>query len=114
MTTKYFYLFIFISVSFLFGCNKKIHPTIIDTPASSTANTSTDTVAVVAKKIVIKRKIKEPVPKIISVNDAGAKKTVDGRLYYDLDGHRYWRNNKDGKYYLFNKAMYDQAEFKPI
>ena len=111
MTIKYFYILIFISVSFLFSCSKKNHSTTSGT--STVANTNIDTVAVVAKKAVIKRKIKESVPKIISVNDAIAKKTVDGRLYYDLDGHRYWRNNKDGKYYLFNKAMYDQAEFKP-
>ena len=111
MTTKYFYIFIFISIAFLCSCSKKIHPTITDTP--TVTNTNTDTVAVVAKKTITKRKIKEPVPKLISVNDAIAKKTVDGRLYYDLNGHRYWRNNKDGKYYLFNKAMYDQPEFKP-
>ena len=111
MTTKHFYIFIFISASFLLGCSKKIHPTTTGTP--TVANTNIDSVAVVAKKPVIKRKIKEPVPKIISVNDAIAKKTIDGRLYYDLDGHRYWRNNKDGKYYLFNKVMYNQVEFKP-
>ena len=111
--TKHFYLFTFIFVSFLYSCSKKIIPTTTDTPAVSTANTNIDTVAVLAKKVIKKRKIKEPIPKIISVNDAIAKKTVDGRLYYDLDGHRYWRNNKDGKYYLFNKAMYDEAEFKP-
>ena len=111
MTTKYFYILTFISAIFLFSCSKKIHPTTTGTP--NVSNNNIDTVTVVAKKTVIKRKIKEAVPKIISVNDAIAKKTVDGRLYYDLDGHRYWRNNKDGKYYLFNKAMYDQAEFKP-
>ena len=111
MTIKYFYILIFISASFLFSCSKKIHPTTIDAPIANTTNT--DTVAVVVKKAITKRKIKESIPKIISVNDAIAKKMVDGRLYYDLNGHRYWRNNKDGKYYLFNKAMYDQAEFKP-
>ena len=111
MIAKHFYILIFISASFLFSCSKKIHPTTIDTP--TVTRTNTDTIAMVAKKITIKRKVKESVPKVISVNDTIAKKTVDGRLYYDLDGHRYWRNNKDGKYYLFNKTMYNQAEFKP-
>lgn len=111
MANRYFYIFIFISASTLFSCSKKIHPVIPETPA--VINTVSDTTTAVAKKVIVKRKIKDPVPKMISVNDAIAKKTVDGRLFYDLDGHRYWRNNKDGKYYLFNKAMYDQAEFKP-
>ena len=110
MLKPYFFFFIFISAIFLNGCSKKVYPTNPET--SGVISTKTDTVTA-AKKVIKKRKIKEPVPKTISVNDAIAKKTVDGRLYYDLDGHRYWRNNKDGKYYLFNKAMYDQAEFKP-
>ena len=52
-------------------------------------------------------------PQVITVNDNAAKKSVDGRLYYDVDGHRYWRNYNDGKYYLFNKAMYNDPAFKP-
>lgn len=52
-------------------------------------------------------------PQVISVSDKAAKKSVDGRLYYDVDGHRYWRNYNDGKYYLFNKAMYNDSAFKP-
>lgn len=63
---------------------------------------------------IIKRKnIKTTVPKVITVNDVAAKKTVDGRLYYDLNGKRYWRNKKDGKYYLYNKSMYNDPNFKP-
>ena len=38
--------------------------------------------------------------KAIYVNDAAAKTSVDGRLYYDVDGKRYWKNYKDRKYYL--------------
>ncbi|HQV44131.1 MAG TPA: hypothetical protein PLA89_02195 [Ferruginibacter sp.] len=43
-----------------------------------------------------------------------AKKSADGRLYYDLEGKRYWKNYKNGKYYLFNKKMYGNPEFKPL
>lgn len=56
---------------------------------------------------------KPPVAKVIIVNDAVAKKAVDGRLYYDLDGKRYWKNYKDGKYYLYNKSMHENLDFKP-
>jgi hypothetical protein len=52
-------------------------------------------------------------PRVISVNDKAAKKSVDGRLYYDIDRRRYWKNYNDGKYYLFNKAMYNDPAFKP-
>ncbi|MBL0201642.1 MAG: hypothetical protein IPP81_16305 [Chitinophagaceae bacterium] len=51
-------------------------------------------------------------PKVIIVNDKVAKRSVDGRYYYDLEGRRYWRNNRDGKYYLFNKSMFDNPDFK--
>ena len=54
----------------------------------------------------------EDIPKVITVNDAAAHKSVDGRYYYDVLGHRYWRNNKDGKYYLFDKSMYTNSDFK--
>jgi hypothetical protein len=52
-------------------------------------------------------------PKVITVNDNAATKSVDGRLFYDVLGHRYWRNYKDGKYYLFDKSMYNNPDFKP-
>lgn len=106
MKIKFLYipaLFILIS---LLSCSKKIHP---DTTVTSSVLTTDNTVA---KKTVIKRKPQEAVPKVISVNDLSAQKTVDGRYYYDLQGHRYWRNNKDGKYYLFNKSMYTNDAFK--
>ena len=67
--------------------------------------------AAVEKKVV-KKKPKGPAPKVIVVNDAAAKKTADGRLFYDLDGKRYWKNKRDGKYYLFNKAMYNNPDFQ--
>lgn len=56
---------------------------------------------------------KSEFPKSIYVNDAAASKSVDGRLYYDVKGHRYWKNYKDGKYYLFDKSMYENPDFKP-
>ena len=96
----------FIIMIGLLSCTKKIHP---DT---STTSTTANNTTVVTKKVVVKRKPAEPVPKVISVNDLSAQKTVDGRYYYDLQGHRYWRNNKDGKYYLFNKSMYTNDAFK--
>jgi hypothetical protein len=53
------------------------------------------------------------IPKVIQVNDKVAKKNIDGRLYYDVEGHRYWRNYNDGRYYLFNRSMYTDSAFKP-
>ncbi|MEO6668035.1 MAG: hypothetical protein ABIN36_01080 [Ferruginibacter sp.] len=99
MKIKILFLIFFASVSILFSCAKKSVPR--NTTETSTAKRSTTS------------KTKTPVPKVIVVNDAVAQKTVDGRYYYDLNGKRYYRNNKDGKYYLFNKSMYNNPEFKP-
>ncbi len=79
------------------SCIKKIHPS--ETAAAET-------------KTVKRTTVKTAVPKVIIVNDKYAKRSVDGRYYYDLEGHRYWRNNRDGKYYLFNKSMFDKEDFK--
>ncbi|MEO5891965.1 MAG: hypothetical protein ABIQ31_17085 [Ferruginibacter sp.] len=99
------------------SCSKKTHPspTVINTNTEVTSDTSVavkkiDSIATV--KPVVKKKPKESIPKVITVNDKYASKSVDGRYYYDLQGHRYWRSNKDGKYYLFNKAMLTDANFK--
>lgn len=79
------------------SCHRK------STPASSrTEKTTTAPV----------KQIRTPTPKVIVVNDQIASKTVDGRLYYDLEGHRYWRNYKDGKYYIYNKSMHNNPDFK--
>jgi hypothetical protein len=83
------------------GCSKKQTPT---------ATKETTAVTPPAPKT---KKIKVATPKVIVVNDQVAQRTVDGRLYYDLNGKRYWKNFKDGKYYIFNKAMYNNPEFKP-
>jgi len=64
-------------------------------------------------KTVVRKVPKTPTPKIITVDDRAAKKTPDGRMYYDLGGKRYWKNFDDGKYYLYNKTMYNEAAFKP-
>lgn len=79
------------------SCIKKIHPS--ETAAAET-------------KTVKRTTVKTAVPKVIIVNDKYAKRSVDGRYYYDLEGHRYWRNNRNGKYYLFHKSMFDNEDFK--
>lgn len=65
------------------------------------------------EKPVVKEKPKPEFPKVITVNDEAASKSVDGRLFYDVLGHRYWKNYNDGKYYLFDKSMYNNPDFKP-
>ena len=81
----------------------------IDTVAA--VKTDTVATATTVAKPVVKKPV-EATPKVITVNDQAAKKTIDGRYYYDLLGHRYWRNNKDGKYYLYNKSMHNDPAFK--
>ncbi len=111
-------LFVSLAVSslFVFSCHKKNYPAGTESSSSSsTVNTSTagraDTQAVA--KVVVTRKPRVGVAKMISVNDNAAKKSVDGRLYYDVGGNRYWKNYKDGKYYLFDKSMYNDPAFIP-
>lgn len=91
--------FLFLTISFT-ACSKKTTPT--------RENTSTTT----TEKPVYKAPVKTPTPKAITVNEAAAKKDVNGRYYYDLEGKRYWRNKKDGKYYLYYKGMFDKPEFQ--
>jgi hypothetical protein len=95
-----FLLIIFLAVTIVTGCSKKNHP------ATAAA------IKPVTAKPLRKPAIKTAIPKVIIVNDKVAKRSVDGRYYYDLEGHRYWRNNRDGKYYLFNKSMFDNPDFK--
>jgi len=87
------------------GCSKK------HTPQTADANANNAAIAAAKKPTVKKTPV--AVPKVIVVNDSVAKKNIDGRLYYDLQGHRYWRNYDDGKYYLFNQSMYTDKAFKP-
>lgn len=75
-----------------------------------------DTVAVAPspeEKPAPKPQPKPEFPSVITVNDNAASKSVDGRLFYDVLGHRYWKNYKDGKYYLFDKSMYKNPDFTP-
>jgi len=96
------------------GCSKKTAPNRSEeNNATLNANIEikkADSVAVI--KRAVKRKTVTAVPKVIVVNDQFAKKSVDGRYFYDLQGHRYWRNNRDGKYYIFNKTMTTDPDFK--
>ena len=100
-------LFIIAPLLMLFllsNCSKKTTPV-----------TTTETVRPVSATVARNPKVnpvKTPVPKIITVSDSAAKKTFDGRLYYDLEGRRYWKNYKDGKYYIFNKSMANDPAFK--
>jgi ABC-type Fe3+-hydroxamate transport system substrate-binding protein len=96
-------LMAFLAVVIMAGCSKKTNP----------ATTAVNTPDPVTVKIVKRPPtLKTAVPKVIIVNDKVAKRSVDGRYYYDLEGHRYWRNNRDGKYYLFHKSMFDDPDFK--
>jgi hypothetical protein len=98
------------------GCHKRYYPNNANNNSSTTTNSSAPaankTTTTVVKKPVVK-KTPTVMPKVITVNDSAAKKSVDGRLYYDVEGHRYWRNYDDGKYYLFNKSMFTNKAFKP-
>lgn len=92
---------VFLILIAITSCSRKIHPSV------PTAATNTEPVVTPKAKPVSRT-----IPKVIAVNDKVAKRSVDGRYYYDLQGHRYWRNNRDGKYYLFHKSMFDNADFK--
>lgn len=120
-------IFPFITASIIFlslnSCSKKTHPsastnasitpiTGVASPAEVAKNKEEEKKEVVTKRKVAAAKAKEVFPEVITVNDSVAHKSVDGRYYYDVLGHRYWRNNKDGKYYLFNKSMYNNPDFK--
>ena len=111
MNKLFLLIIIFLSAILLNSCSKKSHPsrTTADSEKKSTKTETVKTPAVVKKEA---KKTKAVFPKVITVNDSAAHKSVDGRMYYDVMGHRYWRNNKDGKYYLFNKSMYNNPDFK--
>jgi hypothetical protein len=91
---------IVLSLILVFSCSKKHQP---QTAVVKSENS-------VAKK---KAALHGPLPKTLTVSDKVATRDVDGRLYYDVEGHRYWKNYVDGKYYMFNKGMYDNPAFKP-
>ena len=105
MHLKQTFATVFIIISVCIGCSKKEHP---QSASDKSANNNT-----VVNKPVAKKVVKIPTPKVITVDDRAAKQTPDGRLYYDFQGKRYWRNYDDGKYYLFTKSMYNNPAFKP-
>jgi hypothetical protein len=116
-------IFLFIIFIGLFSCSRRSHPsrnnpTTVENNNSNNSTINNATIerksdsAAAVKKAIAKRNAKPPLPKVISVNDEAAHKSIDGRLYYDVMGHRYWRNYKDGKYYLFNKSMFSDPDFK--
>lgn len=85
-----------------------------NTPGNPAANNTTAPANTTVKRTVVKRTMSTAsLPKVIMVNDKAAKKNINGRLYYDINGHRYWRNYDDGKYYLFSQAMYGNRAFIP-
>jgi hypothetical protein len=96
----------------IIGCSKKQVPQHTATITVKKAAVNKNATPTVTKKVVNKIPA-PPLPRVIVVNDSAAKKSFDGRLYYDIEGHRYWRNYNDGKYYLFNKSMYADSAFKP-
>lgn len=108
---------VFVSALLFQACSRKTAPppapTTTATPTSPTTKAA-DSVAIVEMKakMGIKTPVKTAVPKSIVVSDAAAKKTVDGRYYYDLEGKRYWRSKKDGKYYLYYKGMFENPDFQ--
>jgi hypothetical protein len=107
MVKRLIFIVTFLMTLFIYSCSRKTHPA---KTSSETVTKNTDTSA--TAKTITKKKAKVVLPQVIVVNDSAAHKSVDGRLYYDVMGHRYWRNNKDGKYYLFNKSMYNNPDFK--
>ena len=123
MQLKILQAYIIVSLILLYSCNKKFVPqhdnipvitlnnkTVPSKPATAAASTAKPVVRTMVKRAASE---KINVPQVIWVNDKVAKRNFDGRLYYDLEGRRYWKNYVDGKYYLFNRAMYNNSAFKP-
>ena len=113
------YLIAFVLLLSVYSCSRRHTPektdsitTTVTTIPGVVTPAKNDSLVVVKKRNFTPKK-KDIIPPSIVVNDNAAKKAVDGRLYYDLLGHRYWKNYKDGKYYLFSQKMYDNPAFKP-
>jgi hypothetical protein len=98
----------------LWSCSKRNHPsrTVTDDAKNNATIELKKSDSIAAKKAIAKTREKVAIPPVITVNDSAAHKSIDGRYYYDVMGHRYWRNNVDGKYYLFNQSMYNNPAFK--
>ena len=112
------YFFAFVLLISVYSCSRRHTPektnsitTTVTTIPGVVTPTKNDSLVVVKKRNFTPKK-KDIIPNSIVVNDKAAKKAIDGRLYYDLLGHRYWKNYRDGKYYLFNQSMYSNDAFK--
>lgn len=108
-----FVLLTALSMLLLYSCAEKHHPAKSEIRVTEKPGAVSASPAPANKPVAVKPKVKEPVPRVIIVNDKAAKRSVDGRYYYDFEGRRYWRNKKDGKYYLFHKSMFDDPAFQP-
>jgi len=81
---------------FFIGCNRKQVPEHITAVKTSNNYTSNSTSAV--KKVVVKKATSQAVPKVIAVNDKAAKKSFDGRLYYDINTNNQIHQDIDMSY----------------
>lgn len=111
MPSKLISSFAFIALVLVFtACSKK---TILPKPTHTASfDSSRMTPTAATTKPAYKPPLKTSTAKVIVVNDKVATKAVNGRYYYDLEGKRYWRNNRDGKYYLYYKGMFDNKDFQ--
>ena len=107
-------------LAILYGCSKRYVPQHDNIPVitGNSSKTAVKPAPATAAKPAVRSMVKRAAPaaaapKVIWVNDKVAKRNFDGRLYYDLDGRRYWKNYVDGKYYLYHRAMYSDSAFKP-
>ena len=111
---KILFLLVISSGFMMQSCNRRIVPS----RAEETKATEEAKIIEGAKAAEIKAEntykppVKTTAPKMIVVNDKAAKKTLEGRYYYDLEGKRYWRSKANGKYYLYYKGMFNNKNFQ--
>ena len=94
------------------SCSRKATPI---KPEEAVVIVKNEDATVKNEEVVVRKPapvVKTATPKSIVVNDKAATKTVNGRYYYDLEGKRYWRNKRDGKYYLYYKGMFENKDFQ--
>ena len=110
--------FIIFSLLILQACSRKTapppKPNITPTIGTTTTTTTPDSAAIaeVKAKMGYKTPVKTAVPKSIVVSDVAAKKTVNGRYYYEMECKLYWRSKKDVKYYIYYKGMFENKDFQ--
>jgi hypothetical protein len=108
---KFYPIILITGLLVLSACSKRtVTTTSTKEKEEKTASTTSSTEATATPK---REPVKTPTPKFITVNDKIAKRTPEGRMYYDLEGKRYWKNFKDGKYYLYTKGLLENPDFKP-